>query len=64
MKSFDIVSNGQALERIRARDGRSALKKFRKGLLSTGFYEYGKLGDGSWELSASYGRYYQAKEVR
>lgn len=63
MKSFDIVSNGQVLERICAHDGRSALKKFRKGLMSTGFYEYGKTKDGFWELSASYGMYYQAKEA-
>ena len=66
MKAFEItdMANGQVVDKVCSGNGKAALKKFRQGLSSTGFYEYHRLETGVWELSASYGRYFQAKEVK
>ena len=66
MKTFQIVDmiNGQVVDTVSSGNGKTALRKFRRWLLSTGFYEYCKLESGIWELSASYGRYFQAREKK
>lgn len=66
MKEFMIIDmvNGQPIEKVASGNGKTALRKFRRGLLSTGFYEYHKTASGVWELSASYGRYFQAREMK
>ena len=66
MKTFEIIDmiNGQAVDTVSSNNGKNALRKFRRCLLSTGFYEYHKLESGIWELSASYGRYFQAREKK
>ena len=58
------LGSGEIIEDVTSRDEKSALKKFAKGLISTGFYEIHYHADGDetpyWELSTSYGRYFRA----
>ena len=66
MKKYKIIdmANGQIIDNVCSGNGKAALKKFCQGLTSTGSYEYHKLESGVWELSTSYGRYFQAEEVK
>lgn len=64
MKNFtiiDMISNNPVCA-IPARNGKSALKKFKTGLMSTGFYEIRKEND-TWILSSTYGAYFKAIET-
>lgn len=60
-KIFNITdcNNGQIVARIETNNGKNALRKFRNGLMSTGFYEIHKRCN-RWVLSSSYGAYFVA----
>lgn len=65
MKHFiiqDMVS-GACIATIDANNGKTALKRFRMGLMSYGCYEIHK-ENGEWILSSSYGSYFKAIERR
>ena len=64
MKKFiirDMVS-GKVVSIVKTNNGKNALKVFRQGLLSTGFYEIHK-ECGNWVLSSTYGSYFKAVET-
>lgn len=63
MKHFiiqDMVS-GACVAMIDANNGKTALKRFRNGLMSSGCYEIHK-ENSEWILSSSYGSYFKAIE--
>ena len=66
MKTFAIIdmNNGEIITEIQAAQQKSALKKFAKELISTGFSEIHKISDSEYELGTTYGRYYRAVERR
>ena len=64
MKKFvvrDMVS-GNVVALIKTNNGKNALRIFKQGLLSTGFYEIHK-ENGNWVLSSTYGSYFKAIET-
>lgn len=63
MKRFDIVDmvSSRVVAQINTNNGKNALKVFRQGFTSTGFYEIHKI-NGSWVLSSTYGSYFTAIE--
>lgn len=65
MKRFSIVDvvSGRTLEIIAARDAKTALKRFRARLMSSGCYEIRKEPEG-WLLASSYGAYFKAIEKK
>lgn len=54
----DCIS-GQVVARIETNNGKNALRKFRNGLMATGFYEIHKRCN-RWILSSTYGAYFIA----
>ena len=58
----DRVSNHETTK-IDAANGKSALTKFRRVLMSTGIYEIIKEG-GNWHLVSSYGSDFEAVPVK
>lgn len=61
MKKFKIVDRVTSHDTtvVEAANGRSALKKFRQGLMSTGIYEI-IMDKGNWHLVSSFGCDYEA----
>lgn len=56
---FDMVSRFECAT-IQARNGKSALRKFSRCLMSAGFREIHQQTNGEWFLSTSYGAYFIA----
>ena len=65
MRWFRIVDeiNGAVCVNVEAAHERSALKKFRTGLLTSGFYDIVKESDGRPRLVSSYGSCFRADRV-
>lgn len=65
MKCFRIVDevNGHVCTNVEAAHERSALKKFRTGMLSSGIYEIVTEEDGRPRLVTSYGSCFRADRV-
>lgn len=61
MKNFVIIdmNSNKPVTSVLARNEKSALNKYKRGLTSTGFYEIHKEGS-DWVLSTSYGAYFKA----
>ena len=57
----DMVS-GNAVALIKSNNGKNALRIFKQGLMSTGFYEIHK-ENGNWVLASTYGAYFEAIET-
>lgn len=58
---FDMVSE-KVLCIIDARNGKSALNKFKQRLISAGMYEIRK-DDNKWIMCSTYGAYFKAIET-
>ena len=58
---YNIIdcNNNEIVSTIETNNGKNALKRFRNGLLSTGFYEIHKRSN-RWILSSSFGSYFVA----
>ena len=65
IKRWCIVDrvNGRECTQVDAQNGKSAVTKFRRGLLSSGIYWTEKQADG-WHLISSYGSDFLAVEVK
>lgn len=61
MKNFVIIdmNSNKPIASVPARNRKTALNKYKRGLTSTGFYEIRKEGS-DWVLSTTYGAYYKA----
>ena len=64
MRNWNIIDkiNGQVCTQVQAQNGKSAVRKFRQGLLSSGIYWIEQQEDG-WHLISSYGSDFHAVEA-
>lgn len=64
MKHFAIMDmvSGRAIDIFNARNGKSALNKFKRCLMNTGMYEFRKEGN-NWVMCSTYGAYFKAIET-
>lgn len=67
MKTFNVVDrvSNHVTTPIKAANGKSALNKFRRCLMSTGIYSLEKSAEtGNWHLISSYGSDFEAIPVK